>query len=114
MKTIIIDGNKYELEDQEFDFLMCEQAKDKELKVVDAKDKENNPIKKVVAVERVITEEEKTQMRIAELKSLLASTDYQAIKFAEGQISAEDYEPIKLQRQEWRDEINELEGGENE
>lgn len=48
--------------------------------------------------------------RIAELKELLANTDYQAIKFAEGQISAEDYEPMKLQRQAWRDEITSLGG----
>ena len=69
MKEVIIDGNKYELTDEEFDFLMCEQPKGKELKVVDAKDKYDNPIKKVVAVERVITEEEKKAQRIAELKS---------------------------------------------
>lgn len=48
------------------------------------------------------------------LKQKLAETDYKAIKFAEGLISAEDYEPIKLQRQKWRDEINKLEGGGNE
>lgn len=51
--------------------------------------------------------------RIAELKQLLASTDYQAIKFAEGQLTKEEYEPIKLQRQEWRNEINSLEEKEN-
>lgn len=89
-----------ELTEEEFDFLMCEQNKGKELKVVDGK---------VVAVERVITEEEKAQMRITELKQLLANTDYQAIKYAEGQTTAEDYEPIKAQRQAWRNEINELE-----
>lgn len=50
-------------------------------------------------------------MYIAELKEKLKNTDYQAIKFAEGLISAEDYEPIKLQRQKWRDEINKMEGG---
>ena len=47
--------------------------------------------------------------RIAELKSLLQATDYQAIKYAEGFISEEDYLPIKQTRQEYRDEINELE-----
>lgn len=49
------------------------------------------------------------QQRIAELKSLLASTDYQAIKFAEGALSAEEYADMKAQRQAWRDEINSLE-----
>lgn len=56
------------------------------------------------------TAEEKAQRRITELKNLLQSTDYQAIKYAEGQTSAEDYEPMKKQRQEWRDEINRLGG----
>ena len=52
---------------------------------------------------------EQNAIRIDELKQLLNGTDYQAIKFAEGLISAEDYAPIKSQRQAWRDEINELE-----
>lgn len=47
--------------------------------------------------------------RIAELKSLLQATDYKAIKYAEGFISEEDYLPIKQTRQEYRNEINELE-----
>lgn len=59
------------------------------------------------------TEEEllaqEKQNRISELKSLLSSTDYQAIKYAEGLISEEEYSSIKSQRQLWRDEINELE-----
>ena len=36
-------------------------------------------------------------------------TDYQAIKYAEGQLTEEEYAPIKAQRQAWRDEINLLE-----
>lgn len=47
--------------------------------------------------------------RIAELKKLLADTDYKAIKYAEGEILEEDYLPIKEQRRAWRAEINELE-----
>ena len=46
---------------------------------------------------------------IAALKANLTKTDYQAIKFFEGHLTAEEYEPIKAQRQAWRDEINELE-----
>lgn len=61
-------------------------------------------------VDNTIIFENLTQdKKISILKQKLLSTDYQAIKFAEGQISAEEYEPIKKQRQEWRDEINELE-----
>lgn len=47
--------------------------------------------------------------RIAELKALLQATDYQAIKYAEGFISEADYLPIKQTRQEYRNQINELE-----
>lgn len=47
--------------------------------------------------------------QIVALKAQLEATDYQAIKYAEGQISEEEYAPIKAQRQEWRDEINRLE-----
>lgn len=48
-------------------------------------------------------------LQISELKKLLFDTDYQAIKYAEGLLTAEEYEPIKQQRQAWRDEINRLE-----
>ncbi len=47
--------------------------------------------------------------RIAELKALLKATDYQAIKFAEGELTAEEFAPAKAQRKLWRDEINALE-----
>lgn len=47
--------------------------------------------------------------RICELKAKLTNTDYQTIKYAEGQLTAEEYEPIKVQRQAWREEINNLE-----
>ena len=47
--------------------------------------------------------------QINALKERLSQTDYQAIKYAEGLISEEDYAPTKKQRQEWRDKINELE-----
>lgn len=54
-------------------------------------------------------EQKERATRIAELKSKLAQTDYQAIKYAEGQLTEEEYAPIKVQRQAWRDEINKLE-----
>lgn len=46
---------------------------------------------------------------IAGLKQILASSDYKALKYAEGQISEEDYAEIRDQRQSLRDKINELE-----
>ena len=58
----------------------------------------------------MITEEQKIKnTKIAELKYKLMQTDYQAIKYAEGQLTEEEYAPIKAQRQAWRDEINLLE-----
>lgn len=47
--------------------------------------------------------------QINALKEELAASDYKALKFAEGLITAEDYEPIKVERQAIRDKINNLE-----
>ena len=44
------------------------------------------------------------QSEIAGLKQILAATDYKALKHAD-----EDYAETKVQRQELRDKINELE-----
>lgn len=49
------------------------------------------------------------RLEIQQLKKALSDTDYKAIKYAEGQISEEEYAPIRLQRQSYRDRINELE-----
>lgn len=46
---------------------------------------------------------------ITALKSLLTDTDYKALKHADGVMSAEEYEPIRQQREEWRNKINALE-----
>lgn len=48
-------------------------------------------------------------MEISILKKKLSNTDYQAIKYAEGQITEEEYQSMKEQRQAWRDEINKIE-----
>lgn len=68
-------------------------------------------------ITRDMTTQEQAEMsnpsapeQIAILKQQLADTDYKAIKYAEGMISAEDYAETKAQRQAWRDEINILEG----
>lgn len=52
--------------------------------------------------------------RIDELKMLLQESDYKAIKYAEGWITAEDYAATKAERQAWREEINRLEGNSDE
>lgn len=46
---------------------------------------------------------------IFELKEELNATDYKAIKYAEGVLTDEDYQPTGIQRQAWRKRINELE-----
>lgn len=85
---------------EEFDYLMVAQSNGKELVV------ENG---KVIARDRVITQEEIYQETILELKQKLIDTDYQAIKYAEGELTEEEYAPIKAQRKSWRIEINKLE-----
>ncbi len=52
---------------------------------------------------------EMRKQRIDEIRGLLSSTDYKAIKYAEGQLSDVEYVDIKAQRQAWREEINALE-----
>lgn len=49
------------------------------------------------------------RLEIQQLKKALSDTDYKAIKYAEGQISEEDYSAIRTERQGYRDRINELE-----
>lgn len=51
---------------------------------------------------------------ISALKRKLQATDYRAIKFAEGELSVEEFTPDKIQRREWRAEINNLEARLNE
>lgn len=48
-------------------------------------------------------------MRISELKKNLFKTDYKAIKYAEGELSIEEYAETLALRRAWRVEINELE-----
>ena len=50
------------------------------------------------------------RLEITQLKKALSDTDYKAIKYAEGQISEEEYSEIKSVRQGYRDRINYLEG----
>ena len=52
---------------------------------------------------------EKINYQIDILKEKLQETDYRLYKFIEGYYTAEEYEPYKIQRQTWRDEINRLE-----
>ena len=55
------------------------------------------------------SENELAEREIAKLKEKLRETDYQAIKFAEGEMSLEDYAELKEKRAAWRKKINEFE-----
>lgn len=55
------------------------------------------------------TENELIAQEIIVLKRNLEDTDYQALKYAEGALSEEEYAEMKAQRQQWRAKINELE-----
>ena len=46
---------------------------------------------------------------IAQYKKLLSDSDYKALKYMEGYLTEEEYAETRLQRQEWRNKINELE-----
>ena len=50
------------------------------------------------------------RLEITQLKKALSDTDYKAIKYAEGQISEEEYASVRAERQGYRDRINYLEG----
>lgn len=49
------------------------------------------------------------EKKLSELKQKLQKTDYKAIKYAEGELSVEEYAETKAQRRAWREEINKLE-----
>ena len=49
------------------------------------------------------------RLEIQQLKKQLSDSDYKAIKYAEGQISEEEYASVRAERQGYRDRINELE-----
>ena len=51
----------------------------------------------------------KAKEEIANLKQKLQETDYQAIKYAEGELTLEEYAETKALRKAWRDSINMLE-----
>ena len=59
-------------------------------------------------LEKVALQTTNPKEKIAYLKKLLSDTDYQAIKYAEGEMTAEEFAPVKENRAKWREEINRL------
>lgn len=70
-------------------------------------------IKEDIYVYIPYTEEElqqrRTKKRIDELKAFLYDTDYKAIKYAEGELTEEEYTETRDLRRAYRAEINKLE-----
>ena len=82
------------------------------VKVIDIKGQEHKDAyteKETIQVYKLKTQAMLNADKISDLKAKLAKTDYKAIKYAEGLISADEYSSIKIQRQSWRDMINLLE-----
>lgn len=52
---------------------------------------------------------EEIRSEILGLKQLLTQSDYKALKYAEGQMSEEEYADVRKERQNYRDKINALE-----
>ena len=59
-----------------------------------------------ITEERVDLREKNPQENIMELKQKLRETDCEAIKYAEGLMTYDEYLPIKKQREEYRKKIN--------
>lgn len=55
------------------------------------------------------TKEEVIVYNIETCKAQLASTDYQCLKYAEGELTEDEYAPIRELRKQLRKQINELE-----
>ena len=55
------------------------------------------------------TKEEVIAYNIETYKAQLASTDYQCLKYVEGELTEDEYAPIRELRKQLRKQINELE-----
>lgn len=63
----------------------------------------------ILASFRQKTPVQEKKEQIAHLKMLLASSDYKLFKYQDGDMTEEDYAPIRQQRHAWRVRINEIE-----
>ena len=91
-----------EVTEKEFDFLFCEQAKGKELKVVDGK---------VVAVEHEVTQEELKEQRKFEIRQRLEQLSQDLVQILAG-AEFVDLKERQLEFQTLHNELRQLEGKE--
>lgn len=77
---------------------------------------ENGKVRELTAQEEanLAKVEIPANFEVQSLKQMLADTDYQAIKYAEGWLTETEYAEVKAQRQAWRERINELEDYRND
>lgn len=77
---------------------------------------ENGKVRELTAQEEanLAQVEIPANFEVQSLKQMLADTDYQAIKYAEGWLTETEYAEVKAQRQAWRERINELEDYRND
>lgn len=54
-------------------------------------------------------EQKEQYARLTVLKELLSGSDYKALKHSDGVLTEEEYAPVRVERQLWRNEINEIE-----
>lgn len=96
--TQFADAKPYDIDDYDhfYNASFCYYLKDSKL-VYDDK-----------AKERAEKQEEIIE-KINELKQLLTQSDYKALKYAEGWLSADEFKSTLDQRHLWRTQINELE-----
>ncbi len=62
-----------------------------------------------IEINNIVEEIGKRNVKISNLKTLLNKNDYKRGKYIDGFLTKEEYEPTRLQMQEWRVEINLLE-----
>lgn len=124
-KFPLIEGNIYDISEEELAKLGAHELKwdsEEYIDEVDVLDGDGNVVakEKRKATRPILVENDRSEeiaegqrqaklSQIAELKKNLASTDYEAIKYAEGAMTEGEYAPYKTQRAEWRARINELE-----
>lgn len=104
----LIEGNTYEISEEELEKLGKHELKWSTEEYEEDGETKTRPI----LIPNDPTEENarnEANRVIAELKAKLAKTDYQAIKFAEGELSEKEYAPIREDRKAWRAEINKQE-----
>lgn len=102
-RHVALSSGYVEVSDEDYDDLVSTKKMWDGLSIVD------DPTYPARHEEEIIEEMyRENERQIEELKAQLASSDYKAIKYAEGWISDEEYAPIKAEREAIRQQIRDL------